>query len=408
MTVSEIRPKPQDASPLLPLSDVLQEQASGIFLSAWAGIEQRVLSGAARLPREIIWLGGAPGAGKGTNTPFISRERGITAPPIVTSSLLNDPLMQQIKNSGRLVGDADVVRLLFERLLDPVNTNGVLVDGFPRTRVQVECVKLLYQRMHDLRSSHRGTPLAALFPKPMFHIVILYVEEKESVARQLRRGREIVAQNERVRETGVGVLQEERVTDLSEESSRKRYRVFMEQTYPVLQSLRQVFHFHVINAQGDLASVERAINSEFQYQSSLELDEDTFDAIHHIPVVSELVVAARQHLVQRLERYTRDHSALFLRVIAFIDEEVVPTILMHAMTGLAKLNSDNELFADPLAMSMLVDVLSERGYRACATVDARDVPVRIDPATNYVICMRRPRYRFEFQFQGSQIRRGPV
>jgi adenylate kinase len=31
---------------------------------------------------------GAPGSGKGTNTPFILRERGITAPPIVMSDLL--------------------------------------------------------------------------------------------------------------------------------------------------------------------------------------------------------------------------------------------------------------------------------------------------------------------------------
>jgi hypothetical protein len=123
-------------------------------------------------------------------------------------------------------------------------------------------VKLLYQRMLDLRVSHRGTPLAAYFPKPIFQIVVLYVEEKESVERQLKRGREIVAHNERVRETGVGVLLEERATDMSEEACRKRYRVFMEQTYSVLQSLKEVFHFHVINAQGDIASVERAINSE--------------------------------------------------------------------------------------------------------------------------------------------------
>jgi hypothetical protein len=38
----------------------------------------------------------------------------------------------------------------------------------------------------------------------MFQIVVLYVEEKESVERQLKRGRETVAHNERVRETGVG------------------------------------------------------------------------------------------------------------------------------------------------------------------------------------------------------------
>ena len=386
--------------------DAVHEQAATIFRTAWAAIEQRVERGEARLPREIIWLGGAPGAGKGTNTPFILRERGITAPPLVTSDLLNSPEMRRLKDAGNLVGDADVVKLLFERLIDPVHATGVLVDGFPRTRVQVECVKLLWQRMLDLRTQHRRDALAAAFPKPIFQIVILYVEEKESVERQLKRGRAIIAANQRVRETGEGQMQEERATDMADEACRKRYRVFMEQTYAVLQSLKQHFHFHVINAQGDLASVERAIISEFQYQSSLELDEETFDAIHLIPLASEIVVAARQHLVERLEGYQRDHSALFRRVIAVIEGEFVPAIVLHAITGLAKITSDSELFADPIALAMLVDVLNERGYRTTATVEMREVPTRVDPATHYIICAKKPRYRFELRFQGSQIRRG--
>ncbi len=389
-----------------PVPDSIREQANTIFAGAWDRIQGRVESGAARLPREIIWLGGAPGAGKGTNTPFILRERGITAPPLVTSDLLNAPEMRKIKDSGNLVGDADVVRLLFERLLEPAHTTGVVVDGFPRTQVQVECVKLLFQKMLDLRAANRGTAKAGLFPKPSFQIVVLYVEEKESVERQLKRGREIVAKNQRVRETGVGQLQEERATDLSEESCRKRYRVFMEQTYHVLQDLKQVFHFHVINAQGDIATVEAAIVEEFQYQSTLELDDETFDAIHLIPLASEVVVAARQRLVERLEAYQRDQSELFHKIIAVIEQEFVPAIVLHAITGLARISTENEIFANPLALSMLVDVLNERGYRTAAHVEMREVPTRVDPATHFIICSKKPLYRFDVLFQGSKIRRG--
>ena len=54
------------------------------------GLEEMVF------PKEIMWLGGAPGSGKGTNTPFILRERGLTAPPIVMSELLNSPEMTAI------------------------------------------------------------------------------------------------------------------------------------------------------------------------------------------------------------------------------------------------------------------------------------------------------------------------
>jgi adenylate kinase len=39
-------------------------------------------------PKEVIWLSGAPGAGKGTMCKFIMQERGLTSGPIETSSLL--------------------------------------------------------------------------------------------------------------------------------------------------------------------------------------------------------------------------------------------------------------------------------------------------------------------------------
>ena len=113
-----------------------------------------------------------------------------------------------------------------------------------------------------------------------------------------------------------------------------------------------------------------------------------------------------QHLVERLEGYQRDHDALFARVIAAIEHDFVPVIVLHAISGLAKITSDNELFADPVALAMLVDVLNERGYRTTATVELREVPSRVDPVTHYIICTKKPRYRFELRFQGSQIRRG--
>jgi adenylate kinase len=394
------------SAPPVVAPDPAHEEAVGIFHAVWPAIEERIISGRAFLPRELIWLGGAPGAGKGTNTNFILRERGISAGPIVTSSLLESPEMKKLKDGGNLVGDREVVGILFERLLEPLYGNGVLIDGFPRTRVQVECVKLLYQKMLELRQVHRGGPREGSFPKPFFQIVVLYVEEKESIERQLKRGRQIIAHNARVRETGEGELQEERATDLNEVACKKRYQVFMEKTYAVLLSLKQHFHFHVINAQGDIGTVERAINREFQYQSSLELDDETFDAIHHLPLASDIVLNARQHLVRRLDSYQRDHGALFRRVIGTLESDFVPVIVTHAITGLCKITTENELFADPLAITMLVDVLNERGYRTTATVEARDIPTRIDPATQFIICTKRPRYRFEIRFAGSTIRRG--
>ncbi len=59
-------------------------------------------------PKEIILLGGAPGAGKGTQTQFIMRARGLTCPPIVISDLLTTPEMERIKAQGGMVGDKEV------------------------------------------------------------------------------------------------------------------------------------------------------------------------------------------------------------------------------------------------------------------------------------------------------------
>jgi len=72
-------------------------------------------------------------------------------------------------------------------------------------------------------------------------------------------------------------------------------------------------------------------------------------------------------------------------------------------------DSANELQrhdTSPLATRMLVDVLNERGYRTTATVEMREVPTRIDPATYDIVLTQKPRYHFEVHFQGSQIRRG--
>src|SRR5687768_14868247 len=106
-----------------------------IFSAVWDDLVQKRGSDNLRFPREFIWLGGAPGAGKGTNTPFIMKERDITAPPIVVSSLLDSPAAQALKNAGRMVGDREVIGLLFDELLKPEYRDGVIVDGFPRTRV---------------------------------------------------------------------------------------------------------------------------------------------------------------------------------------------------------------------------------------------------------------------------------
>lgn len=66
--------------------DLEIKDARVIFTPIWESLEEEVGREDLRFPREIILLGGAPGAGKGTQTPFISAARGLTCPPVALSS----------------------------------------------------------------------------------------------------------------------------------------------------------------------------------------------------------------------------------------------------------------------------------------------------------------------------------
>ena len=80
----------------------------------------------------------------------------------------------------------------------------------------------------------------------------------------------------------MGERWEERATDFSEGLARNRYRVFKEQTYDALVSLKQIFHYHFINGQASIPEVQANIVRELEYQSSLELDPRTFDRLRQL------------------------------------------------------------------------------------------------------------------------------
>jgi adenylate kinase len=388
------------------LPDLEIKDAQLIFEAVWQELEADVGRENLRFPKEIILLGGAPGAGKGTNTAFIARARGLTCPPIVISALLDTPEARRIKDAGGMVGDREVVGLLLRRLLRPEFRDGVILDGFPRTKVQVECLKLLIDHMHQLRREFYRTPLGIHFRQPTVHIMVLFVDEKTSIARQLTRGREVRAHNEEVRRSGMGELREERATDYDEELARRRYRVFKEETWGALQSLKEIFHYHFINAQGPIEEVEQNILQESQYQSTLELDPRTNDRLRVVPVASEIVIHARQELVKRLDGYEVEHTELFQSVVTFIDKKLMPIVLRHAISGLALVNSEDLLLDDPLALAMLIDVFSERGYHAIVDLHRIEVPEKVDLATGLIQCRMKKVFRLQIRFQGSEIRRG--
>lgn len=388
------------------LVDLEVKDVRVIFKPIWEDLEEEVGHVNLRFPKEIILLGGAPGAGKGTHTRFIMQARGLTCPPIVISELLTTPEAEKIKAQGGMVGDKEVIGLLLRKLLEPQFRDGVVLDGFPRTQVQVECLKLLVDKINQIHNEYANTPLAMHFRRPTIHAMVLFVSENTSIARQLNRGREIAEHNRKVAETGIGKPIEQRATDMSEETVRRRYRVFKEQTWNALTSLKQLYHYHFINAEGPIHEVEENILKELQYQSSLELDPRTFERVRTLPLADEITLHARQEMVKRLDSYELEHPELLTRMVDLIRTKFIPIIIRHAISGRAHVNSEDPIFDNPLAISMLIDIFSERGFHAVVDKHIHEVPERVDLATGQIHSRTKFIYRIQIHFKASKIRRG--
>jgi adenylate kinase len=104
----------------------------------------------------VIMLG-PPGAGKGTQAAWLSRDFDI--PKISTGDILREAvtqgtelgrLIRSTMETGQLVPDAAVVGIVRERLDRPDAVRGFILDGFPRTVVQARALDDLMRRRSPL------------------------------------------------------------------------------------------------------------------------------------------------------------------------------------------------------------------------------------------------------------------
>ncbi|MFZ4526536.1 MAG: adenylate kinase [Chlorobium sp.] len=95
-----------------------------------------------------IILLGAPGAGKGTQSNYISKNLDI--PQISTGDMLRSAVSagtplgiaaKKVMDAGHLVSDEIIIGLVKERLTEADCANGCLFDGFPRTLAQAEALR---------------------------------------------------------------------------------------------------------------------------------------------------------------------------------------------------------------------------------------------------------------------------
>ncbi len=96
-----------------------------------------------------VILLGPPGAGKGTQAQFICEQFEI--PQISTGDMLRAAVsagselglrVKSVMDSGALVSDEIIIELVKERITAADCANGFLFDGFPRTIVQADALKV--------------------------------------------------------------------------------------------------------------------------------------------------------------------------------------------------------------------------------------------------------------------------
>ena len=98
----------------------------------------------------IIVMLGAPGSGKGTVAKLLTETLNIEH--ISTGDMFREEIksgselgkeLENYMSDGKLVPDDVVIKILDERLSRPTAQNGVVLDGFPRTKIQAEHLKEL-------------------------------------------------------------------------------------------------------------------------------------------------------------------------------------------------------------------------------------------------------------------------
>ena len=183
-----------------------------------------------------IILLGAPGAGKGTQSNYISKTLGI--PQISTGDMLRSAVKaatplgieaKKVMDAGKLISDDIIIGLVKERLAEPDCAKGCLFDGFPRTLAQADALR------------KDGITID--------HVIEINVEDNDIIERMSGRRVHLASgRTYHVRfnppktegrddETGEELVQRE---DDHEDTVKKRLTIYHEQTAPLIEYYLQL------------------------------------------------------------------------------------------------------------------------------------------------------------------------
>ncbi len=180
----------------------------------------------------IVILFGAPGVGKGTQAELLAARKNI--PHLSTGAALRKAKADQTEagrmaagfmDSGALVPDELVLRIVEETLSSPECAHGAILDGFPRTLAQAEA-------LDEIMSKH-GLAIS--------YVINIQVADQAIFER---------------------LLQRKRVDD-SPEVIRHRMQVYQQETAPILNYYAKRNVVTTIDGNADIETVYKRIDAEF-------------------------------------------------------------------------------------------------------------------------------------------------
>ncbi|MBC7240863.1 MAG: adenylate kinase [Anaerolineae bacterium] len=211
-----------------------------------------------------ILLLGAPGAGKGTQAAFLTEKLGI--PHVASGDLFRAAIANQTElgklaksymDRGELVPDDVTIAMVMERLSQPDCAGGALLDGFPRT---IEQAKALEKALAE-----RGSRLA----------LVLYIRASETTLLERLGGRWTCRQCGAVYHERFNPPKQPGICDVcggelyqrpddQPETQRRRIRVYLEQTTPLIEYFKERGLLVEIDGEQDVESVRQAVEEALE------------------------------------------------------------------------------------------------------------------------------------------------
>lgn len=203
---------------------------------------------------KLILLG-APGAGKGTQAKWISKEYGL--PHISTGDILRQNVKEgtelgkeakKYMDAGKLVPDELIIGMVKDRLAQDDCKNGFILDGFPRTIKQAEELEKItdidavlniyvpFEKLIERITGRRSCPKCGA----VYHIKY-NPPKKEGICDAC----------------GTPLIQRD---DDKEETVKKRLETYEEQTAPLIDYYEKKGKLITVEGQEEIEDTKRLVN----------------------------------------------------------------------------------------------------------------------------------------------------